>query len=435
MRNRIVFLCSIFLLGVFARVAALPHDSAPRPGSDEDEYEAYAWNLAQGRGYRGPSPAYHDREHLTSWRMPGPSLMFAVVYKFVGRNPAAAAYTNIFISAATCIPLFFIGCALYGEIAGRISSFVYALWPNAMFLSTHLLSEPLYVFLLTLYVAQTFALARKPGVGNIAVNGLLLGALMYARPHVFLLPFLFIWIVLVFWPHWRTMLACLSVFVVAALMLTPWVVRNYRVHGVFVPFTTQAGSALVDANNRIVATQPEYYGFALSWERSIPEYKDLYSSVTNEVQLSALGITLYKQWMRQHPDKWWYLTESKFRRFWTPFLQQRNKFNRLVMLFSWGPVLILFPIPFLASFWSGLRNHDPHVMVHFAILSTLANSLFFGGIARYRFPIEGFCIVFAAGAALWLWNKLQPALPGLTPKATAICEQDKRIHEPVNPAT
>ncbi len=152
------------------------------------------------------------------------------------------------------------------------------------------------------------------------------------------------------------MLACQTIFAVAALMLAPWILRNYRVQGAFVPFTTQTGTALVDANNRIVATQPEYYGFALSWERQIPEYVDLYSSVSNEVNLSNMGVKLYKQWMRANPDKWWYLTESKFRRFWTPFLQQSNQFNRFAMLLSWGTVLILFTGPFLVTLYRGLSN-------------------------------------------------------------------------------
>ena len=236
--------------------------------------------------------------------------MFAVVYKFVGHRPVVAVYMNILVSAATCIPLFYIGLALYGEIAGRISSAVYSLWPHAIFLSTHLLSEPLYVFLLTVFVVHSFILARKPDARNITFSGFLLGALLYARPHVLLLPFVFLWIVLVFWPRWRTMLACQTIFAVAALMLAPWILRNYRVQGAFVPFTTQTGTALVDANNRIVATQPEYYGFALSWERQIPEYVDLYSSVSNEVDLSNMGVKLYKQWMRANPDKWWYLTRE-----------------------------------------------------------------------------------------------------------------------------
>ncbi len=158
--NRIAFFSCILVLGVVARVAMLPRDSTPRLGSDDDEYDAYAWNLAKGDGYRGPSPVYHDRDHLTSWRMPAPSLMFAVVYKFVGHRPVVAVYMNILVSAATCIPLFYIGLALYGEIAGRISSAVYSLWPHAIFLSTHLLSEPLYVFLLTVFVVHSFILAE-----------------------------------------------------------------------------------------------------------------------------------------------------------------------------------------------------------------------------------------------------------------------------------
>src|SRR5438128_2705788 len=97
MTRRGWMLAGIFILAVAVRLPLVPEDATPRLGSDEDEYDTYAWNLAQGRGYRGPTPAYRDREHLTSWRMPCPSLMFALVYKLVGHNPNAAVRANVLV--------------------------------------------------------------------------------------------------------------------------------------------------------------------------------------------------------------------------------------------------------------------------------------------------------------------------------------------------
>ena len=271
-QRRLLFLGTVFVVAVLARLAMMPKDVTPRPGSDLDEYDTYAWNMAQGRGYRGPSPAFPDREHLTSWRMPGTSLVFAAVYKLAGHKPSAAAVVNVFMSAATCIALFFIGTKLCDERAGRMVAAVYAVWPHAIFLSTNLWSEPLYVLLLLLFVLHCFELAERPDLRNVLLSGFLLGALLYVRPHALLLPFIGFWIILVYWPYWRKMAAACGIFVVAALMLTPWVIRNYRVHGAFVPFTTQGGEALLVGNNRIVATDPAYYGFSLGDARAIPEY-------------------------------------------------------------------------------------------------------------------------------------------------------------------
>jgi len=284
-------------------------------------------------------------------------------------------------------------------------------------LSTNLWSEPLYVLLLLLFVLHCFELAERPDLRNVLLSGFLLGALLYVRPHALLLPFIGFWIILVYWPYWRKMAAACGIFVVAALMLTPWVIRNYRVHGAFVPFTTQGGEALLVGNNRIVATDPAYYGFSLGDARAIPEYAHEFDGL-NEIERGKRCMQLFQQWSSENHDKWVYLLQAKFRRFWTPFLQQPNRFNRLAMLCSWGPVLVLFVVPFFATLVSSLRARDPRLMVHFAIASTLANSLVFGATVRYRFLVEGLCIAFAAAAVLWVYDKcLKKSPPSKTTAA------------------
>jgi 4-amino-4-deoxy-L-arabinose transferase-like glycosyltransferase len=423
--KKALILTAIFVCAFAVRLAAMG-DPTPAPGSDEDEYDKYAWNLAQGNGYRGPSPAYPDGQHLTSWRMPGPSALFALVYRAVGHRPAAAAAFNCLCSALTCIVLFFISAKLYGDAAGFISAGIYALWPHAIYLSPRLQSEPVYVLLLMLFVVQSFTVARKPSAGNIVVSGLLLGGSLYVRPHVLLLPFVVFWIGLVFWPSWKRMAAVSLVLVIAGLVLLPWVMRNYHVHGAFVPFTTQGGEALLLGGNRIIATDPRYYGYALGDARQIPEYKHAFDGLS-EVERDQRARQLYVRWMGENRDKWWYLVESKFRRFWTPFLQQASLTNRAVMLLTWGPILVLFIVPFIVTCIGFLRWRDGRWMVHAAILSTLVNSLIFTGMVRYRFPVEGLAIVFAVGGCLWLWRLVFKvrAIPAGEPAADACLATDQ----------
>jgi len=400
-----LFLALIVVVAVVVRAALMPGDAAPVPGSDGDEYDAYAWNLAQGQGYRGPSPAYSDREHLTSWRMPGPSLVFAAIYRVTGHRPAAAVAANILMSAATCVVLFYITRRFYPDPAGWIVAGAYAVWPHAVPISAAISSEPLYVLLFMLFILHSFTLAKRPTVIHIIASGLLLGALLYARPHAFFLPCIAGWIVLVFWPNWRRIVAVSGLFAVVGLMFLPWVVRNYRIHERFVPFTTQGGEALLLGANRIVVTDPKFYGYAPGDARLISEYAHEFDGL-NEVERSDRSMKLYKQWMAENRDKWWFLVERKFLRFWSPFLAQPSLKNRLLMLLSWGPVLVLFVVPFLVTLVQFLRVRDARLMVHAAILSTMFNSLVFSGLVRYRFPIEGLCMIFAVGTCLFLWGKV-----------------------------
>lgn len=402
MRGRVLFLGLVVLLGVGVRVALMPHDCTPAPGSDSDEYDTYAWNMAEGRGYRGMSPAYPDGQHLTSWRMPGPSLVFAAVYKTVGHRPRFAILLNILLSVITCIPLFFIALACHKESTAKLTATIYALWPSSVYWSVGLFSEPLFTLVYMLFIWRSLVLAGDMRFRNILISGVLMGALLLVRPHPLFLFFVFIWVVIVFWPRWSRMLAGCCVFVVAGLMLAPWIVRNERVHSAFVPFTTSAGTALFNANNSLVATDPKWHGYAIGDERMIPEYRSLYATVSNEVEWSSLSMTLCRRWLRDNPDKWCYLVSSKFFRFWTPRLEQPSRRNRMVMLWSWGPVLVLSIIPFFVLLSQYLRTRDPRLIVHGAILSTMLNSLVFGALPRYRLPIEGLCIVLACMGLEWV---------------------------------
>ncbi len=319
----------------------------------------------------------------------------------VRRRPWA---TNVLLSAATCVVLLYITRRFYPDPAGWLVAVGYALWPHTVPISTTICSEPLYVFLFMLFVLHSFTLAECPTATNIVMSGLLLGTMLYARPHAFFVPFVAGWIVPVFWPDWRRIVAVSGLFVVVGLLFVPWIARNYRVHQTFIPFTTQGGEALLLGANRIVVSEPKYYGYALGDARLIPEYEHEFDGL-DEVQRSDRAMELYKQWMGENRDQWWFLVQRKFRRFWTPFLQQDSLKNRVAMLASWGPVLVLFPVPFLVTLVKFVRTRDPRLMVHAAILSTLINALVFSGLVRYRFPIEGLCLMFAVGACLCLWDK------------------------------
>ena len=79
-RSRAALLFGVLCLAFVARLALgiwLGLNDPPSAGSDEVEFDIYAWNVAQGRGYRGPSPDVTDRDHLTAYRVPAPSLMWA----------------------------------------------------------------------------------------------------------------------------------------------------------------------------------------------------------------------------------------------------------------------------------------------------------------------------------------------------------------------
>src|ERR1041384_624263 len=91
----------------------------------------------------------------------------------------------------------------------------------------------------------------------------------------------------------------------------------------------------------------------------------------------------------------------RFRRSWTPFLQQSSKARRLGMLLIWGPIFVLFAAAFFPTLIKFLRVGYGGWMLHLAIVHYAINSIVFFALARYRFPIEGLCIILACVSVPW----------------------------------
>jgi hypothetical protein len=179
-------------------------------------------------------------------------------------------------------------------------------------------------------------------------------------------------------------------------------VRNYRVFDAFVPISTMSGSGLLQGNNRIVATDPKYFGYSI-WDTRIPEYREALHSANDEVERDRRAKTFAVQWLKENPDKWWFLARVKFVRAWTPFLQpQTARLYRIGMLVSWGPVLVLFVPAFLVTLLSALRRKDPSLLLHLAIVNFMLITLIFWGESRYRHGIEPLCLIWAAATVVQL---------------------------------
>ena len=106
-----------FLVRLGAVAATVGLSTPPAPGSDEVEYDMYAWNVAQGRGYRGPSPDVEDVDHITAYRAPGPSLYYAAIYRAVGHRYPAAHVCNALLGALTVLLVFGIARRCFGTKA------------------------------------------------------------------------------------------------------------------------------------------------------------------------------------------------------------------------------------------------------------------------------------------------------------------------------
>ena len=399
----------IVLVAFVVRVgysAAIGLDRPLAPGSDEVEYDTYAWNVAQGHGYRGMSPDVADQDHLTAYRSPGPSLLYAGVYLVAGHRLAVVRVVNCALAAIACLLIILIGRRCFGEWTGLIAGAIWSIWPMSIFLSGTLASESIALLALLGFVMIALRFADAPSMRGALFAGALLGINLVVHPsRVLLLPFVALWALVQFRRSYRTLALTALVPVIAALVLSPWIIRNEHVFGRFIPFSTMGGSVLLQGNNRIVATDPEYFGYNI-WDTLIPEYADALRAPNNEITRDSVAKHLATSWIKAHRDRWIPMAIAKLRRGWTPFLQAHTaRPQRLAMLFSWGPVLLLALVGFIPWLIRFLRAGTPEWLLHMVILHMAALDVVFFGLARYRYVVEPYCILLAVASALWLFER------------------------------
>ncbi len=399
----------IALMGFVLRIALatwIGLSMPPEPGSDAVEYDTYAWNIVQGNGYRGMSPDVRDQNHLTAYRLPGPSLVWASLYSVFGHHYDVIRIANCFFGALAILLVFAIGRICYSDKVGLIAAAIYAIFPTNLFYSVSLLSEPLGNLSFLSFIWASLIFAERPTWRNAAISGLMFGlAIQFRANAILMMPFLVLWIIFQFRGQWRAILHACIIPALAIIMMIPWAVRNYMVFDKFIPLSTMGGSVLLQGNNDLVANVPELYGYNI-WDTKIPQYKEALQSAGEEVERDRRAKNFAIAWIINHPEKWGYLIRMKIWRGLTPFLQPNSPLlYRMGSLFFWGPIFFLSVLAFIPTWIGFIRVKSGAWLIHLAILHFILISVIFFGYARYRQPIEPLCIIIAVRALLFLAQK------------------------------
>jgi 4-amino-4-deoxy-L-arabinose transferase-like glycosyltransferase len=412
-RTLVLVLVAVGLLGRLAVAIHAGLAMPPASGSDAAEYDSYAWNLAQGHGYRGISPDVRGLDgqlldHPTAYRAPGTSVFWAGLYRLFGHRYDVIRIAQCILGALTILLIYEIGRHSFDESVALLAAAIFALWPTALLYSAELGSEALYAFLFCWFVLAALKFGSQPSWLNATAAGLLLGLAMLTRANGVLMVLL-----VIPWAFWqfrgtpRLLVRGLAVSLIATAALIPWTVRNFLVFHAFMPFETGGGDVALGSYNRVVANDPLYYGYWVFPTSELPEYREQIIAPNNEVVRDRVELQLTLEWLRDHPGKLWYLTEMRFIRSWTPFLEARSpRLYRLGMLASWGPVLVLFGFAFFPTVLRFLHDGHPGWIIHLGVMHFVLTALMFWGASRFRYPVEGLCIVLASAAVAWISRRV-----------------------------
>lgn len=243
----ITFIAMLIIKAVIAFVVfpRLTHTLGANYHSDlfPDDYDLIANNLIHGHGYR----VYADTSE-TMLRSPGFVLVLAAIFALFGKSLLAVQVVQYFMSAAVAAMVYLIARRLSSvRRVALVAAGIFLFNPVSMMSDTRGGEDTTLTFCLTLALWLLLRALDSKRPRDFALTGLALGYTMLVKASVALIfPAIFLFLA---WPcTTRVRLILLRNFaiigVLAALVMAPWVVRNYEISGKFEPTMTIAGLAL-----------------------------------------------------------------------------------------------------------------------------------------------------------------------------------------------
>lgn len=368
----------LLIVALFVRAAFLVFVAgvdAPLTG-DQGSYHAIAVSFLEGKGWKDPAG-------LRSYRPPLISLQLVGLYSLVGPDARLARWYMVLISSLVAPLVFLVARFLlsHGEKACFLAGLAWCLYPPSVFFSARILTENAATLLVLVGLGSMLWAARTRTWWGAAITGVVWGLTALNRPVYLLLPLALLAIQTAlghrlswYWSRSQWGVALIAV----AAALAPWTLRNYLIHGVFMPGTSMAGRLLVASN--VPLTHPAIRaGMYFEGEES------QFLARQPEATWNSLGLELALNHIRRNLPLLPRPLLNRALNFWTPRTNPYDpSWHRTdwVMLVIWVPVLILFVYSF--RFWSWHNDWAALVMILYAFVFTLP----FWGTPRFRFPVD-----------------------------------------------
>lgn len=214
----------------------------PTQGRDDHAY----WMQAQA-ALKGDWPTQTHYYH------PGQTYNLSMAGRIIGAGLPQLTLYMAWLDALTCAFVIGAGWLLTRRAwGGLFAGGIYALYPVAVFYATTLLIAPLAAFLLGGWLFLTLWQREKLTLWRTVLLGGFAGAIALSRMNLFPIAGLYLFWMLALRPGWWRGMLHLAVYgLVAALLIAPTTLHNYRASEGHLIFVATTGSAeLYMANNR-----------------------------------------------------------------------------------------------------------------------------------------------------------------------------------------
>src|ERR1700676_151271 len=313
-----------------------------------------ARSIAEGQGFSSPTDLSTGP---SAWAPPLYPYILAGVFKLFGVYSALSAWVilafNSIFAALTCLTLYRIAERIYGISVARAAAWTWAVFPYAIYWPVRVVWETsLTTFLLSLALLLTLRMADEPPRPRMWILfGLLWGMIVLTNTAVVsMLPFCLLWLLYHLPRRPQQFLGAALCVLMAALVVSPWLVRNYQVFGKFILVRDNLPLEMYEANNEQSAglwTRNEHPGNNPDAMRKFQELGELGFMAEKRQQV--------RQFIREHPGRFLWFTIERAIYFWIAPPQATIVAGYDLMISRHTNFLLAAVLAF-AGLWLTIRN-------------------------------------------------------------------------------
>src|SRR5579863_10169325 len=390
LRHSILF---IVLIALLLRLAVITVGHTYRTTPRRDHFQ-FGWemgrlarSIATGQGFSSPTDLPTGP---SAWAPPLYPYILAGVFKLFGVYSALSAWIilafNSVFAALTCWTLYRIAERMYGVTVARATAWTWAVFPYAIYWPVRVVWETSFTtFLLSLALLLTLHVADTPPTRRMWLAlGLLWGVILVTNTAVVsMFPFCLLWMFCYLpWRRQQFVGAALCV-LMAALVVSPWLVRNFEVFGKFIFVRDNLPLEMYEANNNQSAglwTRSEHPGNNPEAMRKFQEVGELGFMAEKQQEV--------RKFIREHPGRFLRFTVERAVYFWIA-PPQATIVNGYDLMISRHTNFLLAAVFAFAGLWLTIRNRvrGGFLLACFLLIYPLPYYLV-NPFPRYKHPIE-----------------------------------------------
>ena len=267
--------------------------SIEKMDNDDVKYIRSAWTLMDTGKF-----TYHKVDEPTVYIMPGLTFVLSFFMLIFGKTNGVLAFRifQVILQTLSIYLLFLIGRKLFNSKIAIVACVLNSLYVAEYFVSTIILTESIFKFLLLLLVyISIYAVEEKKTLYYI-LGGLVWGITCLFRPTIAAYPIVILIMWLVKKYSFKDMVKyTLITSAVFCVILSPWWIRNYKVYDRFIALTLSTGNPFL---------QGTYVNYDQTKDYTPYKSRDTVIE-TNEVEIET-GIYRLKTYARKEPLKYLY---------------------------------------------------------------------------------------------------------------------------------